>query len=73
MLMDEFLKRYRKLNLGPAAAPAAIPPGAALAGKVDYAELHGLIQSAVRAALQAGPADAPDSEPSSPDPARKRP
>jgi len=76
MLMDEFLKRYRKLKLGPAEAPTAAPPGAALAGKVDYAELHDLIQSAVRAALQAGPetsAEVPGPAPSRPDPVVKRP
>ncbi len=52
MLLEEFLKRYQKLRPPPAGAAPAEPP--ALPG-IDYQELHRLIQSAVRSALQEHP------------------
>jgi transcriptional regulator with XRE-family HTH domain len=49
LLMEEFLKRYKKLGLEPQAASAlpVSPPSS-----LDYGELHQLIQSAVRSVLQ---------------------
>src|SRR5262245_60358040 len=57
LLMEEFLKRYKKLGLEPqrpAGGGVPQPPAPA----VDYGELHQLIQSAVRSVLQeeGGPA-----------------
>lgn len=49
LLMEEFLKRYKKLGLEPQPASALpVSPSSSL----DYGELHQLIQSAVRSVLQ---------------------
>lgn len=60
LLLEEFLKRYQKLRPGALAPPQASRPSAA---SVDFEELHTLIQSAVRSALQErSPANAGDGE-----------
>lgn len=47
VVMEEFLRRFEKLGLGPRASPPTAPPGSA----VDPQTLHDLIHQAVRSAL----------------------
>jgi hypothetical protein len=57
LLLEEFLKRYPKLH--PEAQESSPPPAPPVGAGVDYEQLHSLIQSAVRSALQDRPANLP--------------